>query len=153
MSDMKKVFLPIYQLFSSQQEPEAKREYSIFLIMIYFFAQRFLIRWECTPQILIRTLLTRSRQNKDLALHFLISDITEVIFLKYLEARKSCRCHDNVFLAKISWPLICIMATVIQHLLKSGKTGIYVKPGDFKTSNRGVYSKSRTLSTAGLTIH
>src|ERR1700709_1084563 len=101
----------------------------------------------------MRALLTLGGQNKDLTLHFLAPEIAEVIFLKYFEGRKSRGRQDKAFLAKISGDFICLTATVIQHLLKSWKTGIYVKPGDFKTSHRGVYSKLRTLSNAGLTIH
>src|SRR6266849_4462165 len=100
----------------------------------------------------MRALLTLGGHNSNLKLRFLAPEIAEVIFLNYFEGRKSRGQQDKAFLTKISGAFICLTATVIHHLLKSWKTGIYVKPGDFKTSNRGVYSKLRTLFNAGVTI-
>ena len=66
---------------------------------------------------------------------FRAEEISELIYRKYFSGSKMKGIRDPDFLEAITPSFICLVCTCIQHALKAYKTGEFIAPPDFKTTN------------------
>jgi hypothetical protein len=66
---------------------------------------------------------------------FLASEIIDVIWLKYFASKRMRGIRDPDFIDEINREFVCLVCASIQHCLKAWRTGVYIKPPDFRYTN------------------
>ena len=74
-------------------------------------------------------------------LKFLAPQIVSVIYCKYFDGPKTKGRYEHDFIDKFTGEFICLAASVLYHVLKSWRSGVFLKPAELSASNQAALGK------------
>jgi hypothetical protein len=82
------------------------------------------------------------KKKQDCNLRFFAPVLVQTMFIKHFEGPKARgKKYKDVWIPSINGPFVCLTATILRHLLGCYRSGEYLKPADFNTTNIAVQSE------------